>query len=168
MSRYSSPAIRLRVRYPSSSVITARPISRQPTRPSCPIGRVVVLHRRFGIPAGFAAAITIIDPNAIQPDGVVTGTPVAMLAPPLTVDNMEALAIEQREGRTVLWVASDDNYFFGERTLLMKFALPTASDALFVYGRTKGPVGRCVRGPCSKRLAGEPACRIRRRQPPSS
>ena len=79
----------------------------------------------FGIPAGFAAAITIIDPNAIQPDGVVTGTPVAIRsAPPLTVDNMEALAIEQREGRTVLWVASDDNYFFGERTLLMKFALP--------------------------------------------
>ena len=89
-----------------------------------PDGRVVVLHRRFGIPAGFAAAITIIDPNAIQPGVVVTGTPVAMLAPPFTVDNMEALAIEQQEGRTVLWVASDDNYFFGERTLLMKFALP--------------------------------------------
>lgn len=89
-----------------------------------PDGRVVVLHRRFGIPAGFAAAITIIDPGQIQPDGVVTGTPVAMLAPPLTVDNMEALAIDQQGGETVLWVASDDNYFFGERTLLMKFALP--------------------------------------------
>lgn len=89
-----------------------------------PDGRVVVLHRRFGIPAGFAAAITIIDPNAIRPGGVVTGTPVAMFAPPLTVDNMEALAIEQQGGWTILWVASDDNYFFGERTLLLKFALP--------------------------------------------
>ena len=89
-----------------------------------PDGRVIVLHRRFGIPAGFAAAITIIDPRQIRRDGVITGTPVAMLAPPLTVDNMEALATEQENGRTILWVASDDNYFFGERTLLMKFALP--------------------------------------------
>ncbi len=89
-----------------------------------PDGRVVVLHRRFSIPNGFAAALTIIDPRAIRPDGVVTGTPIAMLAPPLTVDNMEALAIEQRAGQTILWIASDDNYFFGERTLLMAFALP--------------------------------------------
>ena len=89
-----------------------------------PDGRVVVLHRRFSIPNGFASALTIIDPRAIRSDGVVTGTLLATLAPPLTVDNMEALAIEQRDGQTILWIASDDNYFFGERTLLMKFALP--------------------------------------------
>jgi len=90
-----------------------------------PDGRVVVLHRRFNIPGGFAGALTVFDPREITPGGDVTGKPLAMLAPPLTVDNMEALAVDTQGGRTVLWIASDDNYFFGERTLLMAFALPT-------------------------------------------
>jgi len=89
-----------------------------------PDGRVVVLHRRFDVTHAFSSAITIIDPRGIHKDGVVTGKLVAMLRPPLTVDNMEALAIESQGGRTVLWIASDDNYFFGERTLLMAFELP--------------------------------------------
>jgi hypothetical protein len=89
-----------------------------------PDGRVVVLHRRFGLPGGFAAALTIIDPRQIKPDGVVTGVPIATIRPPLTVDNMEALAIEKQGNRTLIWIASDDNYFVAERTLLMAFALP--------------------------------------------
>ncbi len=89
-----------------------------------PDGRVIVLHRRFGVFAGFSAAITMIDPRAIRAGGDVTGVPLATIAPPLNVDNMEALAIEPRPEGPVLWIASDDNYFVGERTLLMKFALP--------------------------------------------
>lgn len=89
-----------------------------------PDGRVVVLHRRFGFTSGFSAALTIIDPNAIRAEGVITGKVIARLAPPLTVDNMEALAIEQRGDRTILWIASDDNYLVLERTLLLAFELP--------------------------------------------
>ena len=89
-----------------------------------PDGRVVVLHRRFGVPKGFATALTIIDPRQIKPDRDIDGTLLATWAPPLTVDNMEALAITQSRGRTILWIASDDNYFALERTLLMAFALP--------------------------------------------
>jgi len=90
-----------------------------------PDGRVVVLHRQFGIRAGFSAALTVIDPKAIVPGGPpVAGKLLATLAPPLTVDNMEALAIQQTPNGVVLWIASDDNYFFLERTLLMAFALP--------------------------------------------
>lgn len=89
-----------------------------------PDGRVVVLHRRFSVTHGFSAAITILDPKGIAKDSVVTGKPVAFLRPPLTVDNMEALAIDSQGGRTVLWIASDDNYFVAERTLLMAFELP--------------------------------------------
>jgi hypothetical protein len=89
-----------------------------------PDGRVVVLHRRFGLPDGFSAALTVIDPRQIRADGVIDGTLLARWAPPLTVDNMEALAVEPRDGRLVLWVASDDNYLAVERTLLMAFALP--------------------------------------------
>ncbi|HET8613565.1 MAG TPA: esterase-like activity of phytase family protein [Sphingomonas sp.] len=88
-----------------------------------PDGRVMLLHRRFSITAGFAAALTIIDPNQIRPGEDVTGEPVARLAPPLTVDNMEALAISQSGGRIIVWIASDDNYFVAERTLLLAFAL---------------------------------------------
>jgi hypothetical protein len=90
-----------------------------------PDGRVIVLHRRFGITAGFSAALAVIDPKAIVPGGPpVEGRLLATLAPPLTVDNMEALAIQPTPRGLVLWIASDDNYFFLERTLLMAFALP--------------------------------------------
>jgi hypothetical protein len=88
-------------------------------------GRVIILHRRFSPIAGFSAALTVIDPKAIVPGGPpVVGAPLATIAPPLSVDNMEALAIQQTPQGPVLWVASDDNYFFLERTLLMAFALP--------------------------------------------
>lgn len=95
-----------------------------------PDGRVMVLMRRFspgrgllsGAP-GFSAALTIIDPRAVRPDATIPDQPVATLAPPLTVDNMEALAIERRDGRTILWIASDDNFFALQRTLLLAFAL---------------------------------------------
>jgi hypothetical protein len=90
-----------------------------------PDGRVVVLHRRFSMMAGFSAALTVIDPRRIKPEATIAGAPlVPSWAPPLTVDNMEALAVEQRGGRTVLWVASDDNFFVAQRTLLMAFELP--------------------------------------------
>jgi hypothetical protein len=97
-----------------------------------PDGRVIVLHRRFGMTAGFAAAVTVIDPKNITPGeapGVskpVVGKLLAMIAPPLTVDNMEALAIVPGPNGPVLWIASDDNYLFLERTLLMAFTLPKA------------------------------------------
>lgn len=92
-----------------------------------PDGRVIVLHRRFGFSAGFSSALTVIDPREIAPGGPpVVGKLLAALAPPLTVDNMEAIAIQQTPHGTVLWIASDDNYFFLERTLLMAFALPKA------------------------------------------
>ena len=89
-----------------------------------PDGRVVVLHRRFGVLKGFSTALTIIDPARITANGVIAGRVLATWAPPLTVDNMEALAITQSRGRTILWIASDDNYFALERTLLMAFELP--------------------------------------------
>jgi hypothetical protein len=93
-----------------------------------PDGRVLVLHRRFTPTAGFSAALTIVDPRAMGPDGhMAEKVIVPRWAPPLTVDNMEALAVEQDHGRTILWIASDDNYLFLERTLLMRFELPSGA-----------------------------------------
>jgi hypothetical protein len=90
-----------------------------------PDGRVLVLHRHFTPTSGFSAAISVVDPRAVGPDGhMAEEVIVPRWAPPLTVDNMEALAIEPTPAGPVVWIASDDNYFFLERTLLMRFALP--------------------------------------------
>jgi hypothetical protein len=88
-----------------------------------PDGRVLVLNRRFAPLDGFAAAVTIIDPAAIAPGAVLTGQEIARLAPPLSVDNMEGLAVTEEGGQTIVWIVSDDNFSPLERTLLMKFAL---------------------------------------------
>ena len=88
-----------------------------------PDGRVLVLNRRFNPFGGFEAALTIIDPAAIRSFTTIDGVEIARLAWPLTVDNMEALAIVREDGRTVVWIASDDNHLLLQRTLLLKFAL---------------------------------------------
>ena len=48
---------------------------------------------------------------------------IARLAPPLTVDNMEGIAIRREGGRTFVYLISDDNQSKVQRTLLLKFEL---------------------------------------------
>jgi hypothetical protein len=88
-----------------------------------PDGRLLILHRDFSVGRGVRAALAVIDPEAIRAGAVVTGQPIAIFAAPLTIDNMEALAVEQVAGRTILWLASDDNFSPLQRTLLLKFEL---------------------------------------------
>jgi hypothetical protein len=88
-----------------------------------PDGRLLVLNRRFAPLDGFAAAVTMIDPRAIAPGAVLVGEEVARLAPPLSLDNMEGLAVTEEAGQVIVWLVSDDNFSPLERTLLMKFAL---------------------------------------------
>lgn len=90
-------------------------------------GRVLLLHRRIGVRPFLSAKLTVIDPALIRRDEIVSGDEIASLAPPLAVDNMEALAVGEEAGRTIVWIASDDN--FGapyQHTLLLKFALDDA------------------------------------------
>lgn len=86
-------------------------------------GRLMTLHRSFSVSGGIAASVGIVDLAALKPGAVVTPHIVATLRPPLTIDNMEALAIERRGGRTRVWIASDDNFNTLQRTLLMQFEL---------------------------------------------
>lgn len=88
-----------------------------------PDGRLVILHRRFGMFDGFSAVIGIADPTKIAPGAVLTSDLVAELKPPLSVDNMEGISVTQEGGRTILWLISDDNQVPIERTLLLKFEL---------------------------------------------
>jgi hypothetical protein len=88
-----------------------------------PDGRLLVLNRGFGLLAGFSAMLTIVDPAGLREGAILEGREAAIFAPPLTADNMEALSVTVENGRTIVWIASDDNFFPFQRTLLMKFAL---------------------------------------------
>jgi hypothetical protein len=88
-----------------------------------PDGRLLILNRRFAIPALFTARLTLVDPRAIRPDAVVTGREIAAFASPLLHDNFEALAVAREGGDTIVWIAADDNQQPWERSLLLKFRL---------------------------------------------
>lgn len=56
-------------------------------------------------------------------DGTIRPELLGELGAGMTVDNFEGLDVLERNGRTVLVIASDDNYSDSQRTLLMAFAL---------------------------------------------
>jgi hypothetical protein len=109
------PPLRMSYRPPAGYVATAVA--------ALPDGRLLVLNRRFRITEGVSATLAIVDPKAIAPGAVLEGRELARLAPPLTVDNMEGLAVAQERGRTIVWMISDDNFLALQRTILLKFAL---------------------------------------------
>jgi hypothetical protein len=88
-----------------------------------PDGGLLFLNRRVGLPEGFSAKLTLLARPSFVAGSVLEGGEIADFAPPVTTDNYEALSVTQEQGRTIVWIASDDNFIELERTLLMKFAL---------------------------------------------
>lgn len=88
-----------------------------------PDGRLLVLHRRIGVPDGFRAKLGVLDAKAIVPGAVLKSRILATLASPLLVDNMEGLAVTREGDATMIWLISDNNFTIFQRTLLMKFRL---------------------------------------------
>lgn len=86
-----------------------------------PDRRLLLLHRRFTMADGLSIRIAVADPAEIREGAILEGREVAAWAPPLTVDNMEALSVDRENGRTIVWIASDDNFNPLQRSLLMKF-----------------------------------------------
>jgi hypothetical protein len=106
---------------PSTTLTYRRPAGFRATDAALlPDGAILILNRRFRLLEGWSARLVI---ARIGHDGTVAGPEVAALQPPLTVDNMEALAVTSEGGRTIVWLASDDNFNPLQRTLLLKFAL---------------------------------------------
>ena len=86
--------------------------------------RLLVLNRRVTLQDLFTATLAIIDlPAAPRPNHQLKARTLARLAPPLLADNYEGVAISQEQGQTMVWIVSDDNHEFFQRTLLLKFAL---------------------------------------------
>jgi hypothetical protein len=90
-----------------------------------PGGRLLFLNRRVALLEGiFSARLTVTKLPRLEPGTVIEGEEVATLRKPLTVDNMEALSVTREGGRTIVWIASDDNFNpLLQRTLLLKFEL---------------------------------------------
>lgn len=85
-------------------------------------GQVLVVGRRFSIAAGMSAIVAVVP---VDLKAMALGAPMvlATLDPPLSVDNMEGLAIAREGGRTFVYLCSDDNFSPIQRTLLLKFEL---------------------------------------------
>jgi hypothetical protein len=114
-SAAGTPALRLRYRPPAGFRITDAGL--------LPDGRLVLLHRRVGLFEGFTARLTLARLPALADGAVIEGEEAAAFEGGVTRDNFEALSVGREGGRTILWLASDDNYNTLQRTLLLKFAL---------------------------------------------
>lgn len=87
-----------------------------------PDGNWLILNRRFAW-ARFSNVLTVVDPAQVRPGASVRGREIATLAAPLIHDNFEGVAITREAGATIVWLVSDDNQFFLQRSLLLKFKL---------------------------------------------
>ena len=86
-------------------------------------GRILILNRHFGWLSGLSATLVVADISGLGAGGIIEPRTIATLAPPLTVDNMEALSLGCADGRTIVYLASDDNLMPIQRSLLLEFEL---------------------------------------------
>ncbi|MFL9840761.1 esterase-like activity of phytase family protein [Sphingomonas sp. ST-64] len=109
---------------PSFAFSYRPPIGFKPTdMAELPDGRIAILNRRFALKTVFTASLTLVDPDAIRRGAIVQGREIARFAAPVVHDNFEALAVTREGDETILWIASDDNQWMVQRSLLLKFRL---------------------------------------------
>jgi hypothetical protein len=88
-----------------------------------PDGRMLLLNRQLNLlKGGFVAKVTAAPIPETRTGAVIEGEEIADLARPLS-DNMEGLSVTREGGRSILWMASDNNYNSVQRTLLLKLVL---------------------------------------------
>ena len=89
-----------------------------------PDGDILILERRFSRLSVPGARIVRIPASAIQPGAKLVGEELARIEPPMTFDNFEGITTRiGPQGEILIYVISDDNYFFLQRTLLLVFEL---------------------------------------------
>lgn len=87
-------------------------------------GDVMVIERRFNPIEGAGVRLRLIARTAIQSTDMLAGDELAVLAPPMAVDNFEGLALRRSPSETLIYILSDDNFSPAQSTLLLMFALP--------------------------------------------
>lgn len=109
---------------PSASLGYRAPAGYLPTDAAAlPDGRMLVLNRRYVPVEGVSAQLALAQPRSLAVGTVTSGKTIASFRPPVATDNFEALAVTREGARTIVWIASDDNFSPLQRTLLLKFAL---------------------------------------------
>lgn len=111
-----TPAIRLLYRRPPG-------FYRATDAALLPDGRVLILNRSI---AGlrFSARLVVADVRGLAAGAVIEGQDVATLEAPVVVDNMEGLSVTRENGRTIVWLLSDDDFMrLFRHSLLLKFEL---------------------------------------------
>ncbi|HYJ30690.1 MAG TPA: esterase-like activity of phytase family protein [Allosphingosinicella sp.] len=88
-----------------------------------PDGRILVLNRNFDLWRGWEAILSIATRSPVRAGAVVEARTLAAFTGRVTRDNLEAMTVTREGRRTIVWIASDDNFLPIQRTLLMKFAL---------------------------------------------
>ncbi|WP_374526416.1 esterase-like activity of phytase family protein [Sphingopyxis sp.] len=87
-----------------------------------PDGRILLVHRRLGFDPVFTTILGVLDPADIRPGATLTSQAIGRVPAPLA-DNYEGIAVSVRDGRTYVWLVSDDNFNNWQRTLLVEFEL---------------------------------------------
>ncbi|MFO1083951.1 MAG: esterase-like activity of phytase family protein [Reyranellaceae bacterium] len=89
-----------------------------------PDGSFVTLERAFDFARGVRCRIMRFEAADLDSGGIVRPQELARLASPYAVDNLEGLAAGKgRNGETLLWLISDDNFNPLQRNILMMFEL---------------------------------------------
>lgn len=87
-----------------------------------PDGRLLLVHRSLGLSPLFTTTLGIVDPADITEDGVIRSVTIGTV-PEALRENYEGAAVSVADGRTYLWLVSDDNFNSWQRSLLLQFEL---------------------------------------------
>ena len=94
---------------------------------SLPTGDVVLLERSYSREKGVKIRLSLIALADIVAGARLAPRQLALLRPPITVDNMEAVAAHRGPaGETLIYLLSDDNFSDKQRTLLLQLELLAA------------------------------------------
>ncbi len=89
-----------------------------------PGGDIAVLERHYSPATGVSARIVLVPRRAVAAGKTVRGRELLHLTPSMTVDNFEGISARRGpDGKTVLYILSDDNFNPLQRTLLLMFEM---------------------------------------------
>jgi len=89
-----------------------------------PIGKLLVLERRFSWTGGLAMRIRSVPLANVKPGALVDGPELIAADIGTQIDNMEGLSVHRApDGALVLTLISDDNFLALQRTVLLQFTL---------------------------------------------
>lgn len=88
-----------------------------------PDGRILILLRGFEAPITWRTRLVVVSQDQLVAGAIVSGQEIARLEAPMLTDNFEAVAVTQEKRRTIIWLASDDNFWPLQQSYLLKFAL---------------------------------------------